>query len=120
MNSEEFVKEIHRSIIDDNLSSYCNLLNSTEPESATDPYWQRAIALYATLNADDRRVLFDIIRQIMVDTISSVFGLLDGVSRLAGQEGDFSLFAHSSPERLNGELQDRFLELEEDRSRPRS
>jgi len=59
-------------------------------------------------------VLFEFARQVMVDTVSNVFAILDGVSFLEGQEGEISLAIGESREQINGELQDRFLELEED------
>ena len=51
-------------------------------------------------------------RQVMVDTLSNVFAVLDGVSMLSGQEEDFVL-SHQG-KRLNGDLQEIFLSQEED------
>ena len=115
MTPEDFVSQVRKSIIDENLAAYREIFTSTKVQNATDPHWLRALRLYAELNTDEKEVLFDIIRQIMVDTISNVFAVLDGVAQLAGQEGDFSLLANSPPENLSGELQDRLLELEERR-----
>ena len=113
MTPEQFVNQIRKSVVEENLSVYKDLFSSTEVQNATDPYWQRALQLYAALNSERKDVLFEIIRQVMVDTISNVFAILDGVSQLSGQEGDFTLLANDPPEQLNGELQDRFLEFEE-------
>jgi hypothetical protein len=113
MTPEDFVIQIRKSIVDENLSAYKDVFTSTAIQNATDPHWQRALRLYAKMESDDQEVLFDIIRQVMIDTISNVFAILDGVTELTGQEGDFSLLANLPPEKLSGELQDRFLELEE-------
>lgn len=113
MTPENFVSLIRKSIIEENLVIYKELFSSTDMNNASDPHWVRALGLYAKLNDDDKGVLFDIVRQVMVDTVSNLFAVLDGVSQLEGQEGEFSLLADPSAERLNSELQDRFLELEE-------
>ena len=73
------------------------------------------MALYGKLDSEDKNVMFDIVRQVMVDTISNVFAVLDGVSQLDCQVGELSLTSNSGSQRINGELQDRFLELEENR-----
>ena len=116
MIPEDFVSQIRKSVIEENLSIYKDLFASTNVENTSDPHWVRALGLYANLNSDDKGVLFALIRQVMVDTISNVFAILDGVSQLEGQQGEFTLLANSSAERLNGELQDGFLELEENAS----
>jgi hypothetical protein len=110
---DEFVSQIRKSVIEENLSLYKDLFASTDVKEARDPHWVRVSGLYSSLNNDDRRVLLDLIRQVMVDTISNVFAILDGVSQLEGQQGEFRLSASSQAEELNGELQDRLLELEE-------
>ena len=113
MNAEEFVRRVRKSIIEENLSTYKDLFQSTDPKDATDPHWNRALQLYDDLSDEDRAALFAIVRQSMVDTISNIFGILDGTSGLDGELAAFSLIDDSTAERLNGELQDRFLEQEE-------
>lgn len=111
MSPEQFVVQIRKAIIADNLSIYRDLFATTTVQGASDPYWKRALSLYAKLGPEDRSVLFEIIRQVMADSISNVFAVLDGVTQIEGQKGDFNLSEDGN--RLNGELQDRFLELEE-------
>jgi len=114
MTSEEFVHQLRRSIVEENVSIYKDLFASTNVKDVNDPYWVRALRLYATLDNEQKSVLLEVVRQVMVDTVSNVLAVLDGVSRLERQEEDFTLLADSTAEKLNGELQDRFLELEED------
>jgi len=116
MTPKNFVIQIRKAIVEENVAIYRDLFESTEVDSASDPYWVRALSLYATLGAEQREALFEIMRQVIVDTISNVFAILDGVSELEDQEEEFSLFAGNGTEQLNGELQDIFLELEEDES----
>jgi len=112
MNRDEFVSAIREEIVDSNLSSYRQLFIENRPESATDPYWQEALRFFGSLPTSERTVFFRILRQVTVDTISSILGMLDGVWELKDQEGDFDLLL--AGERLNGDLQDEFLAAEED------
>jgi len=114
MTPEKFVTEIRKSIVDENLSIYESLFNSTDASTARDPYWIRASSLFAKLDDPGRSIFFEVVRQVMVDTISNLLAVLDGVSRLENQVGDFRLSTSLSTDQLNGELHDRFLELEED------
>ena len=113
MTPQEFVRQIRSSIVEENLFLYKDIFKSTAPHTATDAHWKRALTLYGKLDSEDQNVMFDIMRQVMVDTISNVFSVLDGVSQLDGQVGEFSLTSNSGSHQINGELQDRFLELEE-------
>mgnify|MGYP006876766452 CR=1 FL=1 len=60
-----------------------------------------------------KKVFINIIKHIIIDTISSVFGILDGSSTLSGGNLDFEV-------KINGistenELQDTFLEIVEEK-----
>ena len=94
------------SVVEENVGIYRDLFENTE--KATDPYWERALALYKSLDASQRDVFFEVVRQTAIDTVSNVFALIDGVMRLDGQDDDchFSCGA----DQLSGELQDHFLE----------
>jgi len=115
MTPQDFVRQIRSSVVEENLFLYKDIFTSTDPQTATDPHWKPALTLYGKLDSEDKNVMFDIVRQVMVDTISNVFAVLDGVSQLDGQVCEFSLTSNSGSQRINGELQDRFLELEENR-----
>ena len=114
MNSETFVRHIRKSIIEDNLAIYKDLFESTDPDGTSDPYWARALTLYADLRNEQKTVFLEVIRQVMADTVSNFVGVLDGVSTLDGSQEDLKLMTDSCSEQLNGNLQDLFLELEEE------
>ena len=114
MNVEDFVRSIRKQVLQSNMDIYRELFRETKRNDATDEYWQCALSLYGSLDDDMKEVLFAVIRQVMVDTISSIFALLDGVSLLENQEEDFELL-HSG-QRLNGDLHDIFLKIEESES----
>lgn len=114
MNAEDLVKGIRKTIIDDNSEIYRDLFDSTQLEDVTDEYWVEALNFYSKLSPDDRGTLFKILRQVSVDSVSNFFAVLDGVSPLDEQDGDLFLATEGERDnRLNGELQDIFLELEE-------
>jgi hypothetical protein len=106
MNAEEFTRQVRMSVIDENVSIYRDLYENTE--NATDPYWQRALDLYKSLDIRQKEVFFEVIRQTAIDTVSNVFAVVDGVAKLNGQDGDCSLTCGTDS--ISGELQDHFLE----------
>jgi putative transposase len=113
MNPETFVNRVRSAIIEENISTYKNFFESTSLDDATDPYWKRALVFYQSHNESDRTVLLEIVRQVMDDTVSNVFAVLDGVSSLDGSPEDFDLIAKSNGQQINGSLQDLFLEADE-------
>ncbi len=113
MTPENFVTQVRSAIIADNMAIYKSLFTSTAVSEATDPYWKRALTLFGTLNEADRAVLFEVIRQTMVDTVSNVLGVLDGSSTLGTSRENFVLTTKTDVTKLNGDLQDLFLAEEE-------
>lgn len=113
MTPSEFVNLIRCSVIDENLSIYKDLFANTESSNANDPYWKQALTLFAKLDDSEKKVMFEIIRQVMTDTVSNLLGIFDGVCTIDGFDGEFSLSVNSSEEQLNGKLQDQFLEMVE-------
>ena len=106
MNAEKFTAQIKASVVEENVRIYRDLFENTE--NATDPYWQRALGLYRSLDNSQKDVFFEVIRQTAIDTVSNVFAVIDGVTQLDGQDGDCSLTCGS--DQLSGALQDHFLE----------
>jgi hypothetical protein len=113
MTPENFVTQVRSAVVDQNVAIYKELFESTAPDAASDPYWKRALTLYRSLNETDRLVLFEIMRQATVDTVSNIFAILDGVSALEGPREDFALTTTSDRQKINGNLQDLFLEADE-------
>ena len=114
MTPEELVAQLRRTILEDNIQFYRELLVTTDIAKVSDPYWRTALELQGRLDDADRRVLLSIIRQTIVDSLSSVFAVIDGVTWLPGQKGNFVLRLGDDGEPLNGELQDLFLAAEEE------
>jgi len=113
MSPQEFVSQVRASVVDENIATYRTLLESTSPESASDPYWRALPALHRRLSGDDRKVLYAVMRQVAVDTLSNLFAAIDGSARMHGQSEDVELVGAKSRQCLSGSLQDLFLQLEE-------
>ncbi|SRR5699024_1024752 len=110
---EEFVQRVYESVVNENLDSYKDLFQNTEITNTTMNYWKKAITFYSSFEDGEKSIFFDIIRQIIIDTISSIFGIMDGSSTLSGgDEIDVSV-------EINGidtdhDLQDSFLAFVEE------
>ena len=115
MKTEYFVEKIRKAIIDENDAIYRDLFNNTDMADATDEYWKKALLLFKSLDKYGQEALFEIMRQVSVDTLSNMFGVLDGVSSLENVDEEFKLTADDDEsEVINGDLQDIFLEMEEE------
>jgi len=113
MKPIEFVEKIRESVIDSNVQIYRNLFQNTSLDQVKDPYWVNALSFFNSLDIKQKEVLFSIIRQVEVDTVSNIFGILDGTSTLYdNQEEEFVLSTDSGAIKISGDLQDIFLELE--------
>lgn len=113
MTPAEFVLEVRTSIVDENVAIYRALLDGNPAKEASDPYWKSLQQLYARLPVTDRETFFAVMRQVSVDTVSNVLGVIDGSIRLHGQGEDLELRETKSLNNLSGTLQDIFLEMEE-------
>ena len=111
MKPDEFAAQVKKSIVDENVAIYRDLFENTE--KASDPYWQRALVLFRSLDDDQRSVFFEVLRQTAIDSVSNIFAIIDGVAVLEGQDGECVL--RCGPDEISGSLQDEFLVLFEPR-----
>ena len=78
---------------------------------ATDPLYRDVITLHNALTPRQRKVLAAFARQGFIDGVSTVLGILDGSSGLRSHGSvDFELTLRGRKKKLNGDLQDYFLE----------
>ena len=120
MTPDRFIDAVMKTVIDDGVESYKGIF--ARPGVVTDPYWRRVLELYRSLPGRQRKVIFEIMRQVQVDTLSEIFGIVDGTSSLNGRFETFELVHKAGRRRvrLNGDLQDLLLEKEELRARKRA
>lgn len=113
MTPESFVSHVRLSIVEQNTATYRHMFESLSQETAPDPLWKRALALYRSLSEPERSVLVELMRQASVDTVSNLFGILDGSTSLTGSRAEFVLLSKPDNQLLSGNLQDLFLEADE-------
>ena len=78
-------------------------------------YWQKAQALYNSINKDNRNNLREFVRIIMIETITELLAYVDGIATFKGQEYPFELFCNGT--KVSGSLQEYLLmEIEEEQS----
>lgn len=116
MSPNEFARALMQSVVEENVEAYQDIFTNTSSDGASDPYWKRALILYDALSRDQRSVLFEIMRQVAVDTTSNVLGVIDGVNSLEGITEDFTLL-YGRDQKLSGDLQSLFLVEEELKAR---
>ena len=106
MDTEMFVKEIIKNVLVDNIKFYKYTFDSSQNKDVTDLYWKEALHFYNNLSNDEKKSIFKIIYQVQIDTISTLFSHMDGVSWLEGQEEDFEF---SYKEKKLEDLQEYFF-----------
>ena len=106
MDSKELAKLLKKEIINENLEIYKGLFTDYSPSEIKDPYFIDATSFFNTLPDEHKKIFFSILRQVMIDTISNVLGVIDGSSSLAEHDGNFSLLYEGKPIKY---LQDYFL-----------
>ncbi len=110
--NEKFIKELYKDIITEGIDHYRDSLENNNSKDAIVRCWISALELYEQLSSEQRGKMLDFAEIVMIDTISCVFGILDGISTLGDGKWEFDV-------KINGvdtedELQDTFLEYVED------
>jgi hypothetical protein len=107
-----FIKGTYKTVVEENKKLYKDLFDNTTIDKRTDEYWKQSLNLYNNLSKDNKEVLMNIIEQTMIDTISNIFGIIDGSSTLNGCNIKTKLLLDGKD--TDGELQDTFLEYVEE------
>jgi hypothetical protein len=113
MTPEEFSKKIYDVVVEENMTSYRQTFSRTKPSEATDPYYKRALTLFNEISPTQKDCLFEIVRQVTVDTISNMLGVIDGSSFIDSSAPRFELIC--GVEHLEGDLQMYFLNEDDKR-----
>jgi len=116
MDADVFVRQLRRDVIDGEVKLYKELLEKSEHQTASDPYWTEIRLLYASLNSEQKDTLLNIVRQVSVDVLASLLGIIDGLSYFEGASNQFRLTVHENIE-LSGDLQERLFMQEQDNAR---
>lgn len=108
---EEFVKRLYDTGIEDGLEIYINQFNNTVITDKTTEFTRKALDMYNSLTNNQKDVFFEVLKITMIDTISLIFGVIDGSSTLNGGSMDIKMYING--EDTDEELQDTFLEYVE-------
>ena len=77
-------------------------------------YWQKAQALYNSIDEDNRNNLREFVRMIMIETITELLAYVDGIATFNEQECPFELFCNGT--KVSRSLQEYLLmEIQEER-----
>lgn len=114
MKPEEFVSSLKAYVVDENVDLYAETFRSTDRNRVSDEYWRAVLALFDSLDDESKDLLLRIIKQVAVDTVSNVLGVLDGSSYHSASGEELTLL-DATRTKLNGNLQDLFMESEENR-----
>ena len=109
MTPEEFVACIRDEILEKYLQMLHQELADGVIHKTRSFHWPDAVDFYRSLDAQQRVRLMTVSRQIIVDTLSYVFGILDGSTLLEHHREYFRLTYGNDSDKLNGDLQDLFL-----------
>lgn len=118
MTPKDLATGLMREVVDENVAAYRELFTHTPLSDATDPYWQRALTLFASLSEEQRGVFFEVVRQVSVDTVSNVLGVFDGVNAIEGADAGFAVI-YGRDQRMDGDLQSLFLVEDEEITKAR-
>jgi len=113
MTAKEMAKALHAEVVEGNLAEYRRILDDAVRKPPHDPYWRNVAALFQSIPADQKDHFLAVFRQVTVDAVSNVVGVLDGTSPLNGQMQRLTL-TDSEGKKLNGCLQDQFLAIDEE------
>ncbi len=116
MTPKDFAIGLMRGVVDENVATYRELFTHTVATQASDPYWQRVLSLFSSLDRDQRAVFFEIVRQVSVDSVSNTLGVLDGVNGIEGVDSGLTLL-DATGLKQNGDLQSLFLVEDEGKAR---
>lgn len=104
MKPEDFVDDVISSVIEDGLNGYVELLEQDSLSDKADPYWKSAHGLFKNLSGDEQDILVNIMKQVSIDTVSCMFGVLDGSVVLRNGVGTYDLTLNGG-NKINGDLQ---------------
>ena len=114
MTPRDFAVGLMHSVVDEGVRAYEDMFNEAYPEKSSDPYGKQALTLFHSLTQEQKFIFFKIVRQVSVDTVSSVLGIIDGVGFIEGATEEYTLI-YGRDQKLSGDLQSLFL-VEQERA----
>lgn len=108
MNEEIIVNEIKQEILKKEFDRYFNTLEEGIKKAPyKNPYWNKAQALYNSIDENNRDNLKEFIKMIMIENTTELLAYIDGIATFNGQEYPFEL--HYNGTKVSGNLQELLL-----------
>ncbi|WP_131848504.1 transposase [Baia soyae] len=111
---EALIESLYKQLINASCEFYKDEFINGSERKIIDPYWKEALKMFANLSAEDKVTLFKIIKQIQVDSISEILGILDGIVCVDNEFMEFKVIIDKDDEPINGSLQELFLSYDEE------
>ncbi len=115
MTPDELVEATRLIAVEENVLTFRRLFSDTLPAKASDPYWQRALALFNRLESADQEVFLEVVRNTAIATTSTVLGIVDG-AHINSIDDSRLVLLDASGKQLNGDLRELFLHDQEMRA----
>jgi hypothetical protein len=109
--NDEFIRRIYNTVVKEHIDIYKDLYSNTKINEKTTNFWKKAIKFYHELDDNNKDIFFEIMKVVIIDAVSEVFGIFDGSSTLQGGDLDISITIDGKD--TENELQDSFLEYVE-------
>lgn len=108
MNANDLVSCVKATLVDNALRDYLEALEKFPRDEVADPYWQSVLKLYDSVAPQEKMTIIEIMRQVTIDSIAGMFGILDGT--IVCPHGEEIRVMNLEQVVISGDLQDRFLE----------
>ena len=110
MTADELIQLIHKEASEDTVKNYQSVLQGGD--QGLNPAWDLFKQVYSGVAPDKQELLWDFVRMVQSDSISSILSILDNQTYPSIQKEDLKLMHGSEP--LNGNLTDIYWEKEEE------
>ncbi len=109
MTPETFAHDLFGSVVEGGCSKYRAILETETSSSAKDPYWKRVLSLYHSLDGEQKGVIHEMTRQIIIDTVANLLSVIDGTTCLSDSDDEQSILTFKNGAILSGDLHNLFL-----------
>ena len=111
MDARAVAEGLKKNVVEANTATYLACLRSAD--GATNPVWVNGHRLFRSLDTRSQEVFIAFMKNVVVDSVSSVLAVIDGVAVLDGQDGE--VIMKCGRDEISGDLQDEFLALFEEK-----
>lgn len=108
---EQIANGVFKEVAVENVRIFSQRYLKSEPFGLGTINWNATINFAESLSLRQRAALLEIIRQVSIDSVSTVFSFVEGCGTLPGFPGDFTLIYEG--EEIGQDIQTNFLNADE-------